>query len=208
MQNETKKDIDKKQLRKEILQLRKAMEKKLWQDKSRQIEGRLTAQSVFQQAEYILCYVNYKNEVETISLLEESLRLGKRVYCPRVSDGDMEFYEIFSLSDLEDGFRGILEPKALEERIFRLQEDVPTLMIMPGAVFDKMCHRIGYGGGYYDRYLASLGLDSENSAHVLDFFHTVALAFSFQLLEEDIPYEEYDICPQIIITEQEIIEKN
>ncbi len=194
MESETKKDIEKRQFRKEILAYREAMEEHVWQEKSGRIQQQLLSHPLFQEAEQILCYVNYKREVETLPILKQSLALKKRVYCPRVSGNSMDFFEIFSIEELSSGFHGILEPKKQKERRFDGSCKGRTLMLMPGVVFDRMHHRIGYGKGYYDRYLSC----------TKDSYSTVALAFAFQI-KERIPFEAHDICPDLIITEQEIL---
>lgn len=180
----------KKHIREEVLIAREAMTTDEWRRKSRQIRENLMNLPAFTHAAHILCYVNYKNEAETISLISQCLASGRHVYCPLVTGKDMDFYEIFSVGELQEGFHGILEPPFREKYLFiphGKQSD--TLMIMPGAVFDRAHHRIGYGGGYYDKYLQRfMGIV------------TAALAFSFQIRDE-IPYEPHDICPQIIVTE-------
>lgn len=207
MQNAVKKDIDKKELRKEVLAVRDNMPEPEWQEKSRRIEVALMKLPEFQLSEHILCYVNYKREVKTLSLIEKSLALGKHVYCPVVCKKAMEFYEIFSVEELESGYHGILEPKLREEkRRFSMPIEGNCFMVMPGAVFDSGHHRIGYGGGYYDRYLAEIAINSQKKGMQGDKaeLFAVAVAFSFQI-KDRIPYEIHDVCPQIIVTENGII---
>lgn len=183
----------KKELRKEVLACRAAMPEHEWQEKSAQIRSRILSLPAFLAAEHVLCYVNYKKEAETLTLLKECLRLKKHVYCPHVTGTEMDFYEISDISELHKGFHGIPEPEQRAERLFRMtgQEQELILMLMPGAVFDRAHHRIGYGGGYYDRYLKQ---------YLSESLCTAALAFTFQVREQ-IPYEEHDICPDMIITE-------
>ena len=159
---------------------------------------------IFLSAKHVLCYVNYKSEVETIPIIEKCFSMKKHVYCPCVTGREMDFYEIFSLSDLKEGYRGILEPEKQEKRIFQLPQNESVLMIMPGAVFDRERHRIGYGGGYYDKYLAKIGSEYEKNGVKLPLFSTVALAFSMQISDK-VEQQEHDICPQMIVTEKEII---
>lgn len=180
-------------LRKELLDRRNRMTKPERTEKSRRILAALLEHTLVSEAEQILCYVNTGNEVETIRFLEACLKRGKAVYCPLVSQGDMDFYRIVTTRQLQPGFHGILEPPGEPSSLFSpgktaCGEPAP-LMVLPGVVFDRQHHRIGYGGGYYDRYLERVpGLT------------TLALAFSFQV-REAIPYEPYDICPQILLTE-------
>lgn len=183
----------KKALRRELLEIRSRMTEAEWIEKSRRIRLALLEHTLVTEAERILCYVNYGNEVETLGFLEECLKRGKAVYCPLVSGGAMDFYRITATRELRPGFHGILEPAGDAANLF-VQEmgtsgQTAALMVLPGVGFDRQRHRIGYGGGYYDRYLERVpGLT------------TLALAFSFQVREQ-IPYEPHDICPQVLLTE-------
>ena len=180
-------EADKRALRREILAVRDGLGKDERIRKSSLIRERLLTHPAFLQADCILSYVNYGSEVQTRTLLEICLRDGKPVYCPRVRGKEMDFYGIDSVSELEAGFHGIWETPEREERLYRPRKG--TLMIMPGVVFDRYRHRIGYGGGYYDRYL-----------HGREDIVTVALAFSVQI-RENIPSGPHDIRPRIILTE-------
>lgn len=183
----------KKDIRREVLALRNELPQAQRNEKSRRIQERLMTHPAFLTAGSVLCYVTYKSEVETEWLIRESLSMGKRVCCPLVTEAEMEFYEIDSMAELREGFHGILEPPAHRERLY--VPDSGDLVIMPGAAFDRVCHRIGYGGGYYDRYLQRAGE-----------LTTAALAFAVQV-RRSIPWEAHDICPQTIVTENEVIEK-
>jgi len=99
----------------------------------------------------------------------------------------MVFYKLTDFARLEPGYFGIPEPVSGE-----IVNWSKALMIMPGVAFDRANHRVGYGGGFYDRYL-------EKHPQL----ERVAIAFSFQMLPE-VPTEPTDICPQIIVTEEEI----
>jgi len=180
----------KRALRREILSLRSAMEHEDWEKQSRQIKEALLCHPYYRAAQHILCYVNYRGEVETGALIRESLTRGKIVYCPAVCGQEMDFYRIDSFEELQEGFHGILEPPRREQARFVPGENpMHGLVVMPGAVFDRQRRRIGYGGGYYDRYLAKRpGL------------LTLALAFSFQVREK-IPNDEHDLRPMRILTE-------
>lgn len=182
--------ISKKQeIRKQVYALRKAMPKEEWEAKSKSIAKTLQQTSAYKSARSIYCYVDYNHEVGTRSLILDAWKAGKKVYVPKVLGKEMEFFEISAFSDLAAGCKGILEPKEDLEQIAKGKEG---LMILPGVAFDKNCHRVGYGGGFYDRYLAChLNLKK------------IAIAFSCQIFEE-IPWEEFDISPDMIITEEDI----
>jgi 5-formyltetrahydrofolate cyclo-ligase len=141
----------------------------------------------------VYCYVDMKNEVQTRKFIAQALTDGKMAACPRVNlkKKEMDFYYIDSLKDLEEGTMGILEPKQSCERA----DSASALLIMPGVAFDGQLNRVGYGGGYYDRYVKA------NPWH-----KTVAVAFEFQMFDE-VPHDENDVRPQLLITESRIYQK-
>lgn len=182
---ESKKDI-----RKRVLAIRQNLTDKEWEEKSHLIYEKVISHPFFLQANAIYCYIDYRREVATRTLIEHAWSFGKKVAVPKVEGDDMVFYMIHSFDELECGYRGIWEPKTLKPA-----QNQDALVIMPGAVFDTACHRIGYGKGYYDKYL-----------HLHLKHKTMGLAFELQMMEE-IPAEEHDICPDIIITEENIYER-
>lgn len=178
---ETKKDI-----RKHVLEMRSNLSKEEWQEKSSIIYERLIMHPFFQKSDELYCYVDFRNEVETRKIIEKAWQLNKKVAVPKISDG-MNFYYITAWDEIEPGHWGILEPST-----GRLAQGENVCVIIPGAVFDLCKNRIGYGKGYYDSYL---------KAH--SDYKTIALAFQLQILDE-IPTESHDICPQVIITEENL----
>ncbi len=180
---ESKKDI-----RSVVLAKRNQIEKKEWEEKSHQIFKKVITHPFFLNADAIYCYLDYRNEVGTIEIIEYAMELGKKVAAPKVYGDRMRFHYIESVSDVQTGYCDIREPRQTEI----VAQDVHALVIMPGAAFDRNRHRIGYGKGFYDRYL-------EQNPQC----HTMALAFSFQMMDA-IPCEEHDICPEVIITEEQI----
>lgn len=178
---ETKKDI-----RKQIFSKRKACSQQEIQKWSRIITDRVISLPAFRRAEQILVYADYNHEVVTSYLIEEAWKAGKEVAVPKVVGKDMVFYKLTDFEQLEPGYFDIPEPVSGE-----IVEWPQALMIMPGVAFDRKNHRVGYGGGFYDRYLEK---------HPL--IRRVAIAFSFQVLPE-VPTEPTDICPQILVTETE-----
>lgn len=179
----------KKVIRKEIFKRRKEADPTMIQKNSELIWQKLFSMKEFQESTWVYLYIDCKNEVKTDGIFKESLRLGKRVAAPKVIGETMIFYEITSMEDLEPGYFGILEPK--EGLAEATGED--GLMIMPGVAFDSFRHRVGYGGGFYDRYL------SVHTKH-----YTAALAFEFQMMEE-VPVEPTDLLPDVVITEYQMI---
>jgi 5-formyltetrahydrofolate cyclo-ligase len=140
----------------------------------------------------VYAYMDFQNEVMTRAFIARALGDGKRVAIPKVRNGKMEFRYIDSLRQVEEGTLGIMEPTAETD----LADSETALMIVPGVAFDRKCHRVGYGGGYYDRYL------KEHPNHI-----TVAVAFDFQIFDE-VPHEEHDVTPLYLFTESRRFQKN
>ena len=190
---------EKRRIRKNVLALRDAMTPAVRTEKSTRIIKRLFAAEAYRSADVILTYVNYQSEVITTALIKRALADRKRVFVPKVAGDDMDFYRITGMSCLEEGYRGLLEPSGNEisrEKIFS-ENSKYTLMIMPGAVFDEKRHRIGYGKGFYDRYLMrmeELGIT----------IHTLALCYECQVLQ-NVPYGMHDRKPDFVLTEKRLI---
>ena len=187
----------KKELRKEAKSYRKSLSKNDRPDKSNAIIINLKALKEYQKAEVILMYASLPDEVETLSLIHELTEEGERqVYCPVTQGDEMEFYRISSLEDLNEGNFHVLEPESLAERRLVLQNDVHYCILMPGLMFDKRGNRLGYGKGYYDKYLARVPKDVNLT--------TVALSYD-AMVKDAIPAEETDWRANYVVTENEVI---
>lgn len=165
---------------------------------SLEIQDRIRQFRWYQEAQIILSYVSFRSEVDTGKINQWILEDGKRLYLPRTYGDrhEMIYYRVRDLSLLQPGYQGIREPQ--EGEGFPLQTgEMETLMLMPGLAFDGRGNRIGYGGGYYDRYLMQ---------HGDRISHTVMLAFDRQRVPE-IAVEECDIRPDRIITNGGIYDK-
>lgn len=140
----------KKELRKEILKRREALEAEMVAEASAEICHMIQALNMYEEAEDLCLYMPIRNEVDLEILRKAAWEDGKRVWLPKVDGKQMEFHFFGPESRLEEGAYGILEPEAGQV----LVPGEATLVVMPGAVFSKSHDRIGYGGGYYDRYLS------------------------------------------------------
>lgn len=168
----------------------------------REIYSRIIIDKLFESKELIdadnvLVYCSYLSEVDTHTLIERLLYKGKRVYCPKVTDpknGIMEFYEVRGMKDLAEGYHGIPEPVTTDRYVTGEAMHTDTLMILPGVAFDRDCNRIGYRGGFYDRYIPRIP-----GAYL------IALAFEEQISEDIFPMESHDIKPDAIYTQARII---
>lgn len=193
--------------------------------KDRQAFSTAITERLIQTEEYQTCsrlftYVSFRSEVDTHEMIQRALSSRKEVFIPRVEPQGMEFYRIRQLKGLIISSFGVPEPPAMEEDRFRpenLSEDTNTtggnmdshrndmasyknsplrnLMLLPGLAFDPEGNRIGYGAGYYDKYLGFYGADA---------FFKAALAFDFQILDR-IEAMEHDIKADMIITPSRII---
>ena len=190
--------MDKRELRTKYIAKRKSIPVEERLEKSRRIFERLTLLPEYQTAENILAYASSKGEVVTDEIILDALSLGKNVFCPKVTDverSQMEFVRINSLEEMSEGAFGIREPQMNESSDVAKELDPEnTLVIMPGAVFDRQLNRIGYGAGFYDRYLKKY-----------PFYKTVALCFACQIADEVIEADVNDVKPGMLVTEDELI---
>lgn len=186
----------KKSIREKSLKLRNDLSASEREEKSESIRNKLFALKSYQEAEILLSYAAYQSEVHTLPVIEQALADGKKVFCPKVQGEDMEFYQIENTEMLETGYKGILEPsdssaeRSLQE-VLKEEKGGHILMLMPGCAFDKNCSRLGYGKGFYDRYLKKSN-DIEMSK--------IALSYECQIWPE-IPQDEQDVRPDMVITE-------
>lgn len=188
----------KKQIRKRMLQHRDALAEDERYRLSDMIAEKLYTKDIYRNAKTILLFASYKSEVDTFGIFRQAIYDGKHVFFPRCTGKEMSFYEVTSASELSEGYMGILEPEPSVEKLFTDFEDENVLMIMPGAVFDMECNRIGYGGGFYDRFLAG-GYAGK----------TVAIGYDCQLLRDNkIPAEDTDVKPDYILTDCCMIASN
>lgn len=164
---------------------------------SRQIIDQLVALPIFQDKNRFFIYCSYRSEVETTLLLNRCLLKGKTVAVPLSVPERSKLLAIAitdSTQDLFPGFMGIPEPipSLVESRLLPPQSI--EVVVVPGVVFARSGYRLGYGGGYYDRFLAQSAPQS----------YRIGLAFSLQLVD-DIPVLPHDIPMDMVITEKEVI---
>ena len=169
--------MDKKALRARIRELKRAMTESEIEGKSAVLAQKFRASSLYAQANTIYGYLPYNQEVRTVAILQQALQDGKRVAVPKVFGEQMRFIYLEDLSAVEKGYAGIPEPVADGP----VADDPTALVLMPGLAFDAKGHRIGYGGGFYDRFL------EEEPNHP-----TLALCYDFQMLEH-LETEAHDI---------------
>lgn len=138
----------KKELRRKYLNVRKSILNK--NIKNNIIFNKVVNDQDVLKSSDILIYVSLIDEVDTRKLISYFLDLGKSIYVPRVFGRDMEFYKIRSFNDLRIGYKNILEPIG-NEKIVNFDK---AICITPGVCYNGEGYRIGYGGGFYDRFLS------------------------------------------------------
>ena len=170
--------MDKKELRRAIRERKRAMTLDEIESRSRKLGELFAASEAYQKARTIYGYLPYNQEVRTVPMLEQAIRDGKRVAVPKCYGEEMRFIYINDfVAEVAPGYANIPEPIADSP----VADDKTALVLMPGLAFDPQGHRIGYGGGFYDRFLA------EEPNHP-----TLALCYGFQMVEH-LETEEFDI---------------
>lgn len=188
---------EKARLRAHLLAIRRALDPALQAAWSRAIADRLADLDAYRQAGTIHCYVGaVDGEVATRDLVAGALAAGKRVACPRVvwNPPRLEAYVIEGLDELAATPRGLWEPApaVIANRARAVAAEAIDLVIVPGLAFDAEGHRLGFGAGLYDRFLAGRRLP------------TAALAFSLQVVEA-VPHTHHDVPMDWIVTEAALI---
>lgn len=175
--------MDKKALRKQIRDQKRAMTEEQIRLSSEKLGEMFLSSELYKQAKTIYGYLPYNQEVRTVPMLEQALKDGKKVAVPKVYGDEMRFIYMTDLTQVEVGYAQIPEPVADGP----VGDDPTALVLMPGLAFDREGHRIGYGGGFYDKFLAA------EPNHP-----TIALCYAFQMVEQ-LPTEEFDIPVDLVL---------
>ena len=191
---------DKKEIRREVTEKKNKLTKEQVTEWSLQLKEKFCGLEEYKNAESIYFYLTFNKEVQTAPMIRRALADGKRVAVPvtlpsgnsfykdgRPKADYMEFIYVSSMKQIEEfplSSMGIPEPdqEIVIREPERVAEEKKVLILMPGLAFDKNGNRIGYGGGFYDKYLSS---------HPDTEFTKVALCFAFQIYDE-IPTEPHD----------------
>ena len=181
----------KKDLRKQMIGSLQQLSEQQYAKQSAIIQQKLVELPLFQEAKTIGITISRFPEVDTLQLIETCWSLGKEVVVPRcqIKDRRMDFYRIENFDTLETVYIDLREPKEDPEQW--IHPDQIDLLIVPGVVYGKSGYRIGFGGGYYDRFL--VGFKGQ----------TLSLAFDQQLIEK-VPFDAHDIPVPLIITDKKI----
>lgn len=169
--------MNKQQLRQAIRQRKRAMTQEEIEDRSRSLCEKFLKSDGYRRCTCLYGYLPYNQEVRTWPILQQALADGKQVAVPKVYGDEMKFIYLTDLTQVAAGYAGIPEPIADGP----VAEQQDALVLMPGLAFDPQGHRIGYGGGFYDKFLAA------EPNHP-----TLALCYDFQMLPA-LETEEHDI---------------
>ena len=192
--------LSKKDLRLEMISRRQAMSPELARESGLLIQEHIMGLKLWQEAKRVLLYMPVKNEVATTELLRNALAKQTALLLPRCRRdraGSMDLAEISSFDQLSRGLFDIPEPDAA------LCPSLPPsgwnldLAVIPGVAFDRHGYRLGYGGGYYDRFLSALAGGYKTV--------TVGLAYSFQVLDA-LPTDKWDTPVNMLCLEKGVIE--
>lgn len=200
------------------------MNKFVWRKKGKQERERLSKtqlerisisiqQQLFTLEEWetckqVLCFVSQANEIQTYPIMKQAWATGKEVYVPKVDSDQqcMQFFRIHTMKELNLGAFGILEPSSSPDRAWLDRGiDSPfnetshtSLLIVPGLVFDSLGYRIGYGGGYYDRFM-------QKHMDVPTIISVGLIMHDLLVTDSQLPAEEYDQRVDYVITENKVI---
>ena len=180
--------MNKQEIRRMVREKKRAMSAEQIQAASERLCALLLRTQAYQQASTLYGYLSYNQEVRTGPILRRAIADGKRVAVPKVYADEMRFIYLTDLDQVSAGYAGIPEPIADEP----IAEDRTALVLMPGLAFDRQGHRIGYGGGFYDKFR------SNEPGHP-----TVALCYDFQMFPH-LDTEAFDLpVDQVLWTDTE-----
>ncbi len=177
-------------LRNAAIEWRKSLSRSEKQRMDFKIQSKVMNLWKFREVSTVLLYCAKPVEIDTKLLIERASALGKTVAVPRCVPGtrEMDFYVITSFDDLEAGAFGVLEP--IPERCRKLNDFTSSVCIVPALVYDKQGFRLGYGKGYYDRFLSGYK------------GNCIGLAYS-DWVKESLPHGKFDRKVDIIVTEKD-----
>ena len=175
-----------------MLSRRRGLGHDSWRASSTAAQLKLLSLDEYVRAECVALYAPAHNETDTALILADAFQAGKRVLYPAVCGHHMVFRRVEHVEALQEGTFGILEPCPTGTDH---QADEADLIVMPGVAFDQSGHRIGYGKGFYDRFLHHPGCTA----------HLIGLCHDFQLVDGALPADSHDIPMELVVTETRII---
>lgn len=173
-----------------------SMNKDLVSEKSSKISKKFLNWIDMDKYQSFLVYLPINNEVDTRSLIDSLLKAGKKIYAPRCSQkrrGCMDFYEVSDLTELSPGYCGIAEPCSSSSKLY--VNTGSSVCILPGLAFDRNGQRLGYGQGFFDRYLCELPGPR---------LQLIGFAYDFQVVDA-LLRDKWDIPVDAVVTESQIL---
>jgi len=180
--------MKKKEIRQFVKEKRKYCDASFVKEANTKIKNTLCQLNELQRAKVVYIYVDFNNEVGTRDIIEYLFTQNKEVAVPKIEEGIMNFYKISDLSQLEEGYYGIPEP------VNKIIPKTPDIVIVPGVAFSLKRERLGYGKGFYDRFLN-------------DKVIKVGLSYEFQLFDS-LPVDEHDVNMNYVITESRLLKED
>lgn len=184
-------------IKRDLREKYKAIRKEMTGEKKEKLDSKIANKTLnlwrYRESPLILIYVSTPIEVDTAEIIRQSLLIEKTVAAPRCVDGtrDMDFYVIKSFDDLQKGAFGVMEP--LAEKCEKLTSFDNAICVVPALSFDRDGYRLGYGKGYYDRFLSNFSGD------------TLGLCYSECVSEDPLPHGKFDKKISMIISENYIL---
>lgn len=187
-------DASKASLRSEYLDLCRGMPKAFSRRIDGSVQDMLFRLDLYREAALVLSYLPFHEEIDTYPIMRRALADGKRLALPWLDPrtSKLSFYEVSSVDDIKRGARGIAGPLDAEPDALGVSDLLGSLCLVPGLVFDGEGHRVGYGAGYYDEFLAHYPGDK------------VGLARSVQVSSNPLPHDDHDVAVDVLVTEGSI----
>lgn len=185
--------MEKNNIRLKIIEKRNKLDFNIKKKYDRLIFEQLIKNNIYKEAKKIFTYISFGSEVDTIEFINYALKDNKEIYVPKTDKikKEMIAIRIDNFNDMVIDKWGILEPTNIDKD--KIDEEF-DLIIMPGIAFDKSGNRIGYGGGYYDKYISNKNIKC----------FKIALAYDFQIIEKIYP-EVYDVRVDALISNNDFI---
>lgn len=181
--------MEKRELRKHFIEKRNKFTKEEISEKSLYIQNIFLNSKLYKESKIICCYIDYNNEVKTDYIIKKSLEDRKKVYVPKIlKNNEMEFFLIDSDSKFVENKYKIKEPNGCTQKFQSM--DFPSVFLVPGVAFSRYKYRIGYGGGFYDKWI------EKNPKNIY-----IGLSYEMQIIDK---FNEniYDKKVDYIITEK------
>lgn len=186
--------MNKKEVRRTVLKERAKLSPELHEAYSTRIMELVASTTYYKNAKTIMCFVSFGSEMDTSVIINKALEDRKRVVVPIAVHETKELIPsvITSMDELEPGYFNILTPKA--DFVRPIEPNEIDVVLVPGVAFDHHGYRVGYGGGFYDRFLTRVRKDAKR----------IAIGFSLQILDQ-VPRESFDLPVEMIISEKGLL---